>query len=661
MLSNQTIEEVKNRIDIVEVVGDYVTLKKSGSSYKGLSPFTDEKTPSFFVSPPKEIFKCFSTGKGGDAISFVMEIEGIGYLEAIKQLAGKYGVEIIEEERTDEQAEAYNERESLYILLKFAADFFKEQLWESEEGQSIGYSYFKERGFTDDTIRKFDLGYAPNAWHALEEAAKKAGYSDEQLLSAGLTVAKEEKRYDRFRERVVFTIHNVGGKPIAFGARTLKSGAEAKKSPKYINSPETPVYHKSDVLYGIAQGKQSIRREDRVYLVEGYTDVISLHQAGVENVVASSGTSLTKEQIQLIKRFTSNVTVLYDGDAAGIKASLRGIDMLLEADINVRSVVFPDGEDPDSYSRKIGGAAFRDYLSASAKDFITFIAGLFAEEAASDPIRRAETIVEIVQSITKIPDPIKRSVYIKETARLLDVEETVLLAEMNKFLLRQRQDEEKKQRRDRFQQSQGYDPGMPYDPGYPDPDVGFIEDTLPVEPAPAKTDAIALQERESVRLLISYGSHEMDGETQYRLCDYLLEELADVQFQTPIYKEIFEEYKQQLQQGHVVDAQHFIRQGNEKVKQEITDMITERYQVSERWENQYQIYIPTEEQILKSVVYTNLLRLKFRMIQKMIRENQEDLKKAEEQEEQDKYLTIHVELKKTEMEIARVLGNVTAR
>ncbi|MFN3840875.1 MAG: DNA primase, partial [Cyclobacteriaceae bacterium] len=372
MISRSTIDEVKNRIDIVDVVSDFVSLKRSGQNYKALSPFTNEKTPSFYVVPSKGIFKDFSSGKGGDAITFVMEHEGLGYLEAIRYLAKKYGVEIIEEEQSAEDQASQNERDSLYIVMNFAKEYFKNLLHHDDEGRSIGLSYFRERGFNDRTLEKFDLGYSLNQWDHFEKHALGSGFSASVLEKAGLVISKEDgqgKTYDRFRGRVIFPVHNLAGKVVAFGARTLST---EKNQPKYINSPETDIYHKSNVLYGLYQAKNEIRKQDFCYLVEGYTDVLSLHQSGIENVVASSGTALTEEQIRLMRRFTENVTVLFDGDAAGVKAALRGIDLILKGGLNVRVVLLPDGEDPDSYSRKMGSTEFSQYLKDNTKDFISF-------------------------------------------------------------------------------------------------------------------------------------------------------------------------------------------------------------------------------------------------------------------------------------------------
>ena len=396
----ETVERIKQTAAVADVIGDYVTIKKKGANYWACCPFHGEKTPSFSISPSKGIYKCFGCGKAGDSVRFIMDIEGLGYGEALRHLAKKYGIDIQEEEMTDDQLQRQNERESLLIMLEFAKEFFKKQLIDSEEGRSIALPYFKERGFSDATIQAFDLGYSPEGWDVFLKTALKQGFSQEIIEKAGLVTNKNEegKVYDRFRNRVIFPIHSVAGKVIAFGARILKS--DAKNQAKYLNSPETEVYHKSAVLYGIAQAKNEIRQKDICYLVEGYTDVISLHQAGIKNVVASSGTSLTIEQIKLIGRFTNHVTVLYDGDSAGIKAALRGMDLILEEGLQVNLVVFPEGQDPDSYVRSIGSEAFIEYVKQESRDVISFQANLFMKEAGDDPFKKAELIKEMVQSIS---------------------------------------------------------------------------------------------------------------------------------------------------------------------------------------------------------------------------------------------------------------------
>lgn len=432
MISPASIDLVFETARVEEVIGDFVQLKKSGSNFKGLSPFSDERSPSFMVSPVKQIWKDFSSGKGGNVVAFLMEHEHFTYPEAIKYLAKKYNLEIEETEQSNEQKEHANERESLYLVNEFANVYFQKVLHKTDQGKSIGLSYFKERGFTEDTIKKFDLGYSLDAWQAFTDEALKQGYNIDYLEKTGLTIVKEDKRFDRFKGRVMFPIKSMSGRVLGFGGRILIND---KKAAKYINSPESEVYHKSNVLYGIFHAKQSIAKEDNCFLVEGYTDVIQFHQAGVKNVVASSGTALTPEQIRLINRLTKNITVLFDGDAAGIRASIRGIDLILEQGMNVRVCTFPQGEDPDSFARKNTLEELTLYLEENAKDFIQFKASLLFEDSKNDPIKKAETVREIVNSISKIPDRIKKEIYIQECARIMDISEDVLfstLAQINK-------------------------------------------------------------------------------------------------------------------------------------------------------------------------------------------------------------------------------------
>src|ERR1700712_844767 len=431
MILKSTIDRIMEATDIVEVIGEFVQLKKRGANYVGLSPFANERTPSFTVSPAKGIFKDFSTGKGGSAVTFLMELEKFSYPEALKWLAKKYSIEVEETVESFENREEENRRESLMIVSGYAAKFFHESLLETDEGKSIGLSYFKERGFTNDTIKKFELGYSPDQWEAFSSQALKDGYQEEFMVESGLSVKRDNGTlYDRYRGRVMFPIHGFTGRVIAFGGRTLKSD---KNVPKYVNSPESEIYHKSNVLYGLYFAKKAIREEDNCYLVEGYADVISVHQAGIENVVASSGTSLTVEQIRLMGRLTKNITILYDGDAAGIKASLRGLDLILEEGLNVKVVLFPDGHDPDSYVRLLGNTGFKTYIQQKKKDFIIFKTDILLKEAGTDPIKRSEVIREVVESIAKIPDSIKASVFIKECSHLLQIDERALLSELNKM------------------------------------------------------------------------------------------------------------------------------------------------------------------------------------------------------------------------------------
>ncbi len=641
-LSKLTTDKVKERADIVEVVGDYVQLKKKGQNMWACCPFHGEKTPSFSISPAKQIYKCFGCGKAGDPIQFVMDIEGIGFQEAIRQLAGKYGIEVEEDEnRTPEQNLEQSERESLFIALNFAKDFFVKNL-ELEEGHAIGLSYFKERGFTPPIIRKFDLGYALDGWDHLLKAARYAGFKDEILLKAGLILQKEndqERLYDRFRNRVTFTIHNISGKPIGFGARIL---TKDKNQPKYINSPETPIYHKSDVLYGIFQAKKAIRDLDNCFLVEGYTDVISMHLSGIENVVASSGTSLTDGQIKLIKRFTNQVTVLYDGDSAGIKASLRGIDLLLEGGLNVRAVVFPEGEDPDSFSRKVGSVAFQDYLKSQSRDFIGFKISLYQEEIAKDPIRKAEVIREVVQSIGKIPDPIIRSVYIKEASGLLGIEEDVLFAELNKILIKTQKDQFQKAKEEQEAEEK-------------------LEELIPTKVELSFHETLRLQEKETIRLLINYGGEKLD-QADLHLCHYLLAETDGIEFKTPVYKKIIELYKERLDRGEIPSQDYFKSHIDHEVKREAIDLITTRHELSVHWGERYQIFIQTEKDDLAQTAFKSILRLKRRLVLQLMEEAKGKIKSAEQERRSDEQVfelqQLYFELKKVQVEIDRELGIV---
>jgi len=643
LILRETIDEVKNRLDIVDVISDFITLKKSGHNYKGLSPFTNEKTPSFFVVPGKGIFKDFSSGKGGDAFTFLMEHEGMSYVEAIRFLAKKYGVEIKETVASEQESAQQSEREGLYILMNYAREYYHDILLKHEEGQSIGLSYFRERGFNDKTIEKFELGYALNGWENFSTEAIRKGYSKELLEKTGLVVKKEDgSSYDRFRGRVIFPVHNISGKVIAFGARML---GKEKNQPKYINSPETEIYHKGNVLYGLFQAKNDIRQNDNCYLVEGYTDVISLHQAGVYNVVSSSGTALTEEQIKLIRRFSENVTVLFDGDAAGIKAALRGIDLILKGGLNVRVVLFPDGEDPDSYSRKLGTSDFQKFLKENRKDFISFKADLYASEAGSDPIRKAESIKEIVTSIALIPDPVKRSVYIQETSNLLRISESVLLTELNKILINERKKSEKERQRD------AENIPIPTEP------VSDITSPSKIDPE----SMVQYQERETIRLLLNYSDESLEDQ---KLSDFLFHELEDVVFGNPIFSEIFEGLKAGWEKNEPRNSHYFLREGNEDVKRVVTDLVAQRYDISAHWGDKYHIHIPREGEVLNEMAYSNVLRLKLRIIQKMLDENKHKLKAAEErgnETEVDDILQTQIGLDQAKKELSALLGIVIAR
>ena len=647
-IPKDTIDKIHQSIDIVEVISDFVSLKKKGHYYSACCPFHNEKTPSFSVTPAKGIYKCFGCGKAGDAIQFVMDMEGLNYVETMKYLANKYGIEVTDEAPTPEELIQQNERESLIIVLNYAKNYYQDLLMNHDEGKSIGLSYFKERGFSESTIKKFELGYSLNEWDGFYNAALKNNYKLEILEKAGLILHKENandskqvKYYDRFRGRVIFPIHNVTGKVIAFGARILKN---EKNQPKYINSPETEVYHKSKILYGISQAKQSIRNEDACFLVEGYTDVISLHQAGIENVVASSGTSLTEDQIRLIKRYTNNITVLYDGDPAGIKASLRGIDMILEEGMNVNVVVFPDNDDPDSYVKKIGGAEFKNFIKSAKKDFISFKTELALKEAGNDPLKKAEVIREIVISISKIPDSIKRAVFFKQCSNLLDIDEGTLIAEYNKIHIKQRQ-EKKKEELD-------VPPDLFLDP--------LVEEL--VKPATDSLTLVQSQEKEIVRLLINFGSFSIDGDQ--KIAHFLLSEIQDLEIKTPVYKKILDNIKASLERGEVAGVEYFTQSEDEEIRREAFDLISWKYELSKNWEEMHQVEVTKSEQVLDLMVTNVILRLKWRNIHYMMTENQLNLQKAEKENDEKEIETcqrMHMKLKEAEKAIALMLGNVIAK
>ena len=640
MITRETIEEIKNRLDIIDVVSDFVTLKRSGQNYKALSPFTNEKTASFYVVPSKGIFKDFSSGKGGDAITFVMEHEGMAYPEALRYLAKKYGIEIKDEATYSQEEQAHqSERDGLYIVMNFAKDYFRELLVETEEGKSIGLSYFRERGFNDRTLSKFELGYSLNQWDNLTKTALGKGYSENMLEKSGLLIKKEDgKKYDRFRGRVIFPVHNLSGKVIAFGARIL---TKEKDQPKYINSPETDIYHKSHVLYGLFQGRNAIRKEEFCYLVEGYTDVISLHQADIENVVASSGTSLTEDQIKLMRRFTENVTVLYDGDAAGIKAALRGIDLILKGGLNVRIVLLPDGEDPDSFSRKMGSTELRKYLKDHTQDFISFKIDLYSREAANDPIKKAEAIREIVTSIGLIPDPIKRAVYLQETSNLLRIQESVLFTELNKILIHDRQKKDEDHRREEVKQ--------------PVPDIEAA-------PQAARVNPEELQEREMVRLLLNYADSELEEDVD--LLSYFISEFEDIEFLNESYAYLYNTFLKFKKEGKLIGSSYFLDHAPENIKSLIAELTLRKYYASPHWSTKYHIYFSDEKENLSEHAHQNVLRKKYRYLQRLIEENKQKLKDAESrisEKEIDELLEMQMKLKNADVEIARELGIVSGR
>jgi len=637
MILKSTVDRIMEATDIVEVIGEFVQLKKRGANYVGLSPFANERTPSFTVSPAKGIFKDFSSGKGGSAVTFLMELEKFTYPEALKWLAKKYGIEVEETVETIENKEEEHRRESLMIVTAYAAKFFHESLLDTDEGKSIGLSYFKERGFSNDTIKKFELGYSPDQWEAFTGEALKQGYQQQFLEESGLSVKRDNgSLYDRYRGRVMFPIHNFTGRVIAFGGRTLKSD---KNVPKYVNSPESEIYHKSNVLYGLFFAKKAIREEDNCYLVEGYADVLSVHQAGIENVVASSGTSLTVEQIRLIGRFTKNITILYDGDAAGIKASLRGLDLILEEGLNVKVVLFPDGHDPDSYVRLLGSSGFKNYIEKNKKDFILFKTDILLKEAGTDPIKKSEVIREIVESIAKIPDSIKASVFIKECSHILQIDERALLSELNKMRLA-------KAKKDGQQQiskaAQEYE-------------AAVLEE--PVEQKPKESDS---QEKEIIRLLLLYGNKMIswDDIADTYIGPFMIAELNDVEFEHPASKAFVEIYSKEVENGVLPEEQHFIHYPDKEIVDLVVTLLATKYTLSENWYEMHKILVPDEQANMKATILGAIFHLKKQKIGKMLESLRSELQNTPGEADQEILLNQYMRMKKVEKTISDYLGSV---
>jgi len=662
-INPETVDRIKQTADIVEVVGDFVSLKKKGANYSACCPFHNEKTPSFNVNPVRQIYKCFGCGAAGDAIKFVMDVDGIGYGEALRYLADKYGIEIEEEEVTNEEAARQNARESLYIVLNYAKNFYQQQLHQSDEGHAVGLSYFKERGFSNEILKKFELGYSLDNWDAFSKEALEKGYSAEVLEKAGLLIHKEGGKtagYDRFRSRVIFPIHNVAGKVIAFGARILKTD---KNQPKYLNSPETEVYHKSDILYGIYQAKNAIRQQEHCYLVEGYTDVVSLHQAGIENVVASSGTSLTTEQIRLIGRFTPNITILYDGDVAGIKAALRGLDLVLEEGLNVSVVLFPDGDDPDSYVRKVGAEAFKEYLRKAAKDFITFKTEILLQDAGNDPFRLAAVIGEVVNSIIKIPDAIKRQVFFHRTSEMMKVDEQMLITEGNK-LLRKQQTQKPQERNNRQSASIPNSPadlgsmtgGQASEGDFADgPPPGLFEPAEEAETALQHTK-LYYQEEAFIKLLVLYGSREL--EPGITVCQYVLGEIHGIDFKDTVFGHLLTLFREHFSRNTVLATEYFLSHHEPEIRSLTISWLTPKYELSELWSEKFEIYVPFETDVLDKTAFINILRLKKAFIEEKMKICQQQQVFAKTEEEQIEVMKEYIFYKGISMAAAKELGSV---
>lgn len=641
-IDDSTIQQIKSIASLTDVIGDYVSLKKKGANFWACCPFHGEKTPSFSISPSKGIYKCFGCGKSGDSIRFIMDIEGINYGEALRQLAKKYGIEIKEEEFSDEQIIRQNERESLLILLEHAKNFFANQLINTEEGKSIGLSYLKERGFSQATIDQFDLGYSPQEWDALKKDLIAKGFNQEIIEKSGLLTQKNDKgdQFDRFRARVIFPIHNLSGKVIAFGGRVLKNDG---KSAKYLNSPETDVYHKSKILYGISQAKNAIRQEDKCYLVEGYTDVISLHQGGIHPVVASSGTSLTQDQIRLIARFTNNIYVLYDGDLAGIKAALRGMELILEEGLSVHLVIFPDGDDPDSYIRKVGEEAFNQYVQTNAKDFLSFQADLLIKEAGDDPFKKSQVIKDMVQSISKIPDAIQREIFVKKTANLVDVSEDVLINELNKITLNKFKKSSKDSQLDAIQIPSSTE------------NVSGLEEKMD-----GKTHSkLYYQEFECIRLLVNFGDFEIapHKEPGRTVLDQMAEELEDYTFENKGFKKVWEFGLNRRAQNLDYSLKSFIHESDQEIQDLAINFSAEKYQISPVWKDKHEIFTPNDSEVLEDFVYKNALRLQKVKVDLEIEEVLIQMKTANEKTLQS-LMERFVDLKEIQSNVSKILGRV---
>ncbi|WP_296262016.1 DNA primase [uncultured Phocaeicola sp.] len=634
MIDQATIDKIMDAAQIVDVVSEFVTLRRRGVNYIGLCPFHNEKTPSFSVSPSKGVCKCFSCGKGGNVVHFIMEHEQLSYYEALKWLAKKYNIEIKERELTDEEKQAHSLRESLFVVNQFASEYFQDILYNNIDGQRIGMTYLRGRGFRDDIIKKFQLGYSTDNHDALARAALQKGYKEDFLIKTGLCYRKEDGTLrDRFWGRVIFPVHTISGKVVAFGGRVL-SAATKNVQMKYVNSPESEIYHKSRELYGIYFAKQAIVRQDRCFLVEGYTDVISMHQSGIENVVASSGTALTSDQIRLIHRFTNNITVLYDGDGAGIKASIRGIDMLLEEGMNVKVCLLPDGDDPDSFARKHNATDYQAYINDHETDFIRFKTDLLMEEAGKDPIKRASLISSIVKSISVIPDAIVRSVYIRECSQMLQMEEKVLIEATAKLIEQARETKFKEQQRKKEREQRMATPtSTPASttsaepPANEAPAIGSAsssdQEPLPPEPVPVPADTYTsyiptegneqkvfyAKEEDLVRMLIRYGEkvmcyveNEAGGQEPLTVTEYISSGLKedDLQFHTPLHRLILQACEAHLNDPNFNPERYFIAHPDPAVSKLAADLVSDRYQLS-KYHSKGQKIVTDEERLYELI------------------------------------------------------------
>jgi DNA primase len=658
LITKATIDTVYETARVEEVIGDFVMLKRAGSNFKGLSPFSSERSPSFMVSPAKGIWKDFSSGKGGNAVAFLMEHEKFTYPEAIKYLAKKYNIEIEETEQTAEEKANTDVRESLYLVSEFAKNYFHDTLLNSEEGKAIGLSYFKERGFSNETIKKFSLGYSPETWDAFTKEALGKGYKLEFLEAVGLTIPREDRPFDRFKGRVMFPIQSMSGRTLGFGGRILTND---KKAAKYLNSPESELYHKSKVLYGIFQAKQAIAKQNNCFLVEGYTDVIQFNQVGVENVVASSGTALTPDQIRLINRLTKNITVLFDGDAAGLRASIRGIDLILEEGMNVKVCAFPDGEDPDSFARKTPYDDLVLYLEENAKDFIQFKASLLMNDAKNDPIKKADLIRDMVVSISKIPDRIQREIYIQECSRIMDISEQVLTSTLAQLVQKEVAEIGKKQK----QEQKAFE---------------VVKDENPEAIAIQKVDILYRLERKIIEILLLYGNKteefedvlletNADGEIvhvtekkEYKVYQriYLSLQEDEVELANPLFKEIFNGLINHFLQNENFAMEQYLMQLQPELAQEVTDILMEDERlVLHDWEGQ-NIFPKSKNDTISQYVSETILTLRWYLVDKIIEELKNSVS-SEPDSDNTEPMTMAMDYYKLVNFFSKKLGRVLSR
>lgn len=671
MIPKFTIDKIIDAARVEDVIGDFITLKKRGANLLGLCPFHGEKSPSFTVSPAKGIYKCFGCGKSGTAVNFIMDHESLSYPEALKYLANKYGIEVIEKEVSVEEKAQQNEKESLYIVMQYAQKYFTDLLLNDDMGRSVGLGYFVERGFTQAIIDKFQLGYSSEERRRFSETAVKNGYKPEYLVKTGMSILSNNHVegapitvsdiFDRYTGRVMFPIHNISGKVIGFGGRILTSD---KKLAKYINSPQTDIYDKSKTLYGLFQAKKQIIQDDNCYLVEGYTDVISMHQSGIENVVASSGTSLTVDQIKLIHRFTKNITILYDGDVAGIKASFRGIDLILEEGMNVRVLLFPDGDDPDSYSKKVTNEVFKEFIKQNSKDFISFKTSLLYKEVENDPIKRAELIKDIVESISVIPDAINRSVYVKECSRIMDISEQVLQIEINKLIRK------KTGKVTSVKPSDSHDKpwqGDKHNGAYPEemPPEAYLEEEQQVDPV------LDHEEKELLRMMMQYGNVLVDVDAedtdnisqsfQLTVCEFVIFELwrDELQFINPIYQMVLEEFQHQLESGNIPTMQTFTHHTNPAISQVAIDFASFSESVSPQWEK-FGVAVPKEIHFIKKGIEHQLFSLKEKRLSQIIKDARELTKTADPFENENVFRFL-ISLENQKKRVNKILGRTIIR